>query len=128
MGDVKEGDRVRLIQVYDTALIQPGDRGTVDLIDDLGTVHVLWDNGSALGLIPGRDRWVVVPPSPAEKLCEHTLVATDVEITIGGETRRWSTWEARCRLREGHAGDHKRGPWIDPTTGREVPNEREVEP
>jgi hypothetical protein len=27
------------------------------MVDDLGTVHVRWDNGSTLGLVPGEDRW-----------------------------------------------------------------------
>lgn len=55
------GRRVRLVRTTDsyTALI-PGDEGTVDLVDDMGTVHVLWDNGSSLGLIPDEDQWTVI--------------------------------------------------------------------
>ncbi|MCD4556986.1 DUF4314 domain-containing protein [Schaalia sp. lx-100] len=26
------------------------------MVDSLGTIHVTWDNGSCLGLIPGVDR------------------------------------------------------------------------
>jgi hypothetical protein len=26
-------------------------------VEGLGTVHVRWDDGSTLGLIPGKDRW-----------------------------------------------------------------------
>jgi len=29
--------------------LKPGDRGTVDFIDDMGTVFVNWDRGSTLG-------------------------------------------------------------------------------
>jgi hypothetical protein len=29
-------------------------------IDDAGTVHVNWDCGSRLGLVPGEDSWVIL--------------------------------------------------------------------
>ena len=35
--------------------IPPGSRGTVDHVDDMGTIHMRWDNGRSLGLIPGED-------------------------------------------------------------------------
>ena len=37
----------------------PGTRGIVTLVDGFGTVHVAWDDGSRLGLIPGEDQWEV---------------------------------------------------------------------
>jgi hypothetical protein len=37
--------------------LQPGDKGTIDFIDDAGTLHVAWDEGSTLGLIPEEDEW-----------------------------------------------------------------------
>lgn len=48
-----DGKRVRLVHCGDpyTKLV-PGLLGTVAFVDDLGTVHVLWDNGSMLGLCP----------------------------------------------------------------------------
>jgi Domain of unknown function (DUF4314) len=30
------------------------------MIDDNGTVHVKWDSGSILGLVPGEDEWDVL--------------------------------------------------------------------
>jgi hypothetical protein len=35
--------------------VKPGTIGTVEFVDDLNTVHVKWDNGSTLGMIPGDD-------------------------------------------------------------------------
>ena len=35
--------------------IAPGTRGTVKAVDDIGTVHCVFDNGRSLGLIPGED-------------------------------------------------------------------------
>lgn len=52
------GSRVRLIESRDAiSPIPTGTEGTVDLIDDLGTIFVDWDNGRSLGLIPGEDRF-----------------------------------------------------------------------
>ena len=57
----REGDRVRLIRTSDayTSLLS-GAQGTVRRIDDAGTVHVNWDCGSRLGLVPGEDSWVIL--------------------------------------------------------------------
>ncbi len=40
--------------------IEPGTRGTVRVVDDVGTVHCNFDNGRRLGLIPGEDSFHVV--------------------------------------------------------------------
>jgi hypothetical protein len=64
---VKKGDRVQLIYMNDSYTnLGKGATGTVNGIDDIGTVHVLWDCGSRLGLIPGVDRWVMI-----ENSCEN---------------------------------------------------------
>ena len=54
------GRRVRLIRCDDPhTRLQPGTRGIVKGVDGLGTVHVAWDDGSRLGLIPGVDQWEI---------------------------------------------------------------------
>ena len=40
--------------------IAPGTRGTVRIVDDIGTVHCVFDNGRRLGLIPGEDSFHVI--------------------------------------------------------------------
>lgn len=35
--------------------IESGSKGTVICVDDVGTIHVNFDNGRCLGLIPGED-------------------------------------------------------------------------
>lgn len=35
--------------------IEPGTKGTVRIVDDMGTVHCDFDNGRRLGLVPGED-------------------------------------------------------------------------
>lgn len=51
-----EGCRVELVCMNDpyTRLV-PGDQGEVAFVDDIGTVHVHWDNGSSLGVAYGED-------------------------------------------------------------------------
>jgi hypothetical protein len=52
------GDRIEFISTTDPySRLQPGDRGTVTSVDCLGTLHVRWDTGSLLGLIPNEDSW-----------------------------------------------------------------------
>ena len=57
------GDRVRLIKGTDPfTKLEPGLTGTIDHVDQVGTRHVRWDNGSTLGLVagPGGDEWEVI--------------------------------------------------------------------
>jgi len=36
---------------------ESGTRGTVEHVDDMGTIHMKWDNGRGLGLVPGEDEF-----------------------------------------------------------------------
>lgn len=46
------GDRVRLVACTDEyTRLEPGLLGTVDFIDDTGTVFVRWDDGHRLGMV-----------------------------------------------------------------------------
>lgn len=50
------GTRVELISMNDPYRdIPTGTRGTVSCVDDTGTIHVHWDNGSCLGVVYGED-------------------------------------------------------------------------
>lgn len=37
------------------ARLKPGDKGTVTVVDDIGTVFVQWDIGSVLGVVYAED-------------------------------------------------------------------------
>lgn len=51
-----EGCRVELINMDDPySRLSPGEQGTVNLVDDTGTVFVDWDCGSHLGVVYGID-------------------------------------------------------------------------
>lgn len=48
----------RIMMVYSAdpfAPIEGGTEGTVSSVDDIGTIHVNWDNGRCLGVILGED-------------------------------------------------------------------------
>ena len=46
------GTRVMLIRMSDPYTnLRQGDRGTVTMVDDIGTIHVNWDRGSMLGIV-----------------------------------------------------------------------------
>ena len=58
----KVGMRVRLINMDDPHGVDEGMEGTIQKIDGLGTLHVKWDDGSTLGLIPMEDEYDLLPP------------------------------------------------------------------
>lgn len=61
------GCRIELLEMNDPyAPIQPGTRGTVAYVDDMGTLHMHWDNGRTLGVIPGEDSFRKLTPEEVE--------------------------------------------------------------
>ena len=59
-----KGSRIELKQAAnaDTCPLPPGSKGKLDQIDDSGTFHIQWDNGTYLGMVIGQDRFSVTPP------------------------------------------------------------------
>lgn len=50
------GTKVRLEKMDDVQAPPIGTEGTVIAVDDIGTIHVQWANGSSLGVVYGEDR------------------------------------------------------------------------
>lgn len=50
-----KGTRVELVSMNDIHAPPIGTKGTVICVDDIGTIHVSWDNGSSLGVTYGED-------------------------------------------------------------------------
>lgn len=55
-----EGALVELISMDDPAAPLPGTMGTVQYVDDIGSIHVLWENGSTLAVAYGHDSCKVI--------------------------------------------------------------------
>ena len=51
----KPGIRVELVKMNDFQAPPIGTAGTVEYVDDIGTIHVRWDNGCGLGVAYGED-------------------------------------------------------------------------
>lgn len=49
------GTRVELVRMNDPHAPAVGCRGTVSRVDDIGTIHVVWDDGSTLGAVWDED-------------------------------------------------------------------------
>lgn len=66
-----KGTRIELISMDDPhAPVPPGTKGFVEMVDSAGTLHMKWDNGRTLGIIPGEDQFKVLSKPTEEKL-EH---------------------------------------------------------
>lgn len=96
-----EGTRIKINEMTDPYHPVPsGTLGTVNHVDDAGTIHMTWDNGQSLGLIDGEDdftvvhrpeykeeqiRVLVVAPlqKPVIKIIENTLEAQ--QAVVGGD-------------------------------------------
>jgi len=56
-----EGTRIQLIAMSGESDMPSGLIGTVDFVDDIGQLHMKWDNGRSLALVPGEDDFTIVP-------------------------------------------------------------------
>ena len=55
------GTRIRLNHMDDPyAPVPPGTTGSVAYVDDAGNVHMKWDNGRGLSLIPDEDDFTII--------------------------------------------------------------------
>ena len=56
-----KGTRIRLIKMNeDPRPLPEGLCGTVDFVDDIAQIHMKWDNGSTLALVPECDEFEVI--------------------------------------------------------------------
>ena len=61
------GSKVRLLHMRDPyTTIPPGTIGEVLCVDSLGTLHVIWSNGSTLGVVFNEDSVVKIEEGELE--------------------------------------------------------------
>ena len=51
------GTRIMLEYMEDNWVVPRGTRGSVTQVDDAGTIHMKWDNGRSLGIVPQVDQF-----------------------------------------------------------------------
>jgi hypothetical protein len=54
------GKRIKCIWMNDPHPVEPQTKGTVDHVDDIGTLYVKWDDGRTLGIIPNEDIFILI--------------------------------------------------------------------
>lgn len=69
-----EGTVIRLFSMKDEQSVPPQTLGTVDHVDDIGTIHMRWENGSGLGLIEGEDQFEILEKQLPYQIQEHEEV------------------------------------------------------
>lgn len=55
--DYPRGTRILLEHMDDQWAVPPGTRGSVLQVDDGGNIHMKWDNGRTLSIVPEADRF-----------------------------------------------------------------------
>ena len=58
--EIKIGTTLELIEMQGEKQMSKGLRGVVTHIDDAAQIHVMWQNGSSLAIIPEVDKFVVI--------------------------------------------------------------------
>jgi hypothetical protein len=67
------GTRIELIRMDDPyAPLESGMMGTVERVDDIGTLHMKWDNGRTLGVVTSEDSFKVISKPSVESLVKGT--------------------------------------------------------
>ena len=55
-----KGTRIKLNYMSDDYGVESGTLGTVDFVDDEGQIHMNWDNGRTLALVPNLDSFSII--------------------------------------------------------------------
>ena len=56
--DYPHGTRIQLDHMNDPySPVSDGTKGTVSFVDDMGTLHMIWDNGRTLGIVQDVDEF-----------------------------------------------------------------------
>ena len=51
-----KGTPIRLYNMAGETSVPPGSKGIVDYVDDIGQIHMKWENGSCLASVEGQER------------------------------------------------------------------------
>ena len=60
MNEFLKGKRVRMIHMEDPNPIGKDELGTIEFEDSMGNIHVKWDNGRSLSIVPSEDKYEIL--------------------------------------------------------------------
>lgn len=83
-----KGTRIRLQEMNDPQAVPSGTIGTVEHVDDAGTIHMHWLNGSGLGLIEGEDKFSVMETKFDYRSLGETTCFLETELMRGSKGLR----------------------------------------
>ena len=63
-----KGTPIRLYSMEGEHTVPPGSRGVVEHVDDIGQIHMKWENGSSLALNVEEDRFDII--TQQDEICE----------------------------------------------------------
>lgn len=72
------GTRIELVHM-DEAGMPPGLKGVIDYVDDMGQLHMCWENGRSLALVVGEDRFRILSRPEPELTGSHEEDENDME-------------------------------------------------
>ncbi|MHB8963328.1 MAG: DUF4314 domain-containing protein [Saccharofermentanales bacterium] len=78
------GTRVKLNSMTGESRMPAGLEGSIQFVDDIGSLHVDWDNGSTLALIPGEDSFLVMGPGKQENTEAQATKLLDNDLQMNG--------------------------------------------
>lgn len=78
------GTRIMLLNMGDDPHpMEPHTRGTVQVVDDMGTIHCSFDNGRTLGILPEKDGFrKLTEEELKEELAESKMEDMSLFITV----------------------------------------------
>jgi hypothetical protein len=60
MNNDLKGRRIKMINMSDPQAVPNGTMGTITHVDGIGQIHVRWDNGSRLAVVPDEDIYEII--------------------------------------------------------------------
>lgn len=93
------GTRIRLTEMQNPYVpVPPGTEEEVDFIDDAAQIHMKWSNGRSLALIPGVDRFTVIPQPLQTLKLYMPLNGVFSSTPCGRDTSAWKPFSFAYKL------------------------------
>lgn len=73
MNTILSGNRIRLFKMVDPYPVPPHTAGVIAFVDDINQIHVKWENGRTLAVIPDVDSFMIYAMTPEQQEYFNTL-------------------------------------------------------